>query len=80
MEEVKKTWDHENTINNQATAKGKQWEKAEGLAKQMKLKGCKDAVAKFRLMSGHDCLPHYLYRLGMYPSSSCPLCTIVPVT
>ena len=57
MEEVKKTWDHENTINNQAAAKGKQWEKAEELAKQMKLKGRKEAVAKFRLKSGHDCLP-----------------------
>ena len=56
MEEVKKTWDHENTINNQAAAKGK-WEEAEELAKQMKLKECKEAVAKFRLMSGHDCLP-----------------------
>ena len=31
MEEVKKTWDHENTLNNQAAAKGKQWEKAEEL-------------------------------------------------
>ena len=28
-EELKKTWDHENTINHQAAAKGKQWEKAE---------------------------------------------------
>ena len=73
MEEVKETWNHENTINNQAAAKGK-WEEAEELAKQMKLKECKEAVAKFRLMSGHDCLPHHLYRLGMYPSSSCPLC------
>ena len=64
MEEVKKICDHENTINR----KGKQWEKAEKLAKQMKLKGLKEAVAKFRLMSGHDCLPHHLYRLGMLPA------------
>ena len=48
MEEVKKTWDHGNTINNQAVAKGKQWEKADELAKQMKLKGRKEAVADVR--------------------------------
>jgi hypothetical protein len=33
-----------------------------------------DAVASFRLITGHDCLVAHLYRLSLYPSPMCVLC------
>ena len=34
------------------------------------------AVAEFRLITGHDCLPHHLHRFGITPSPICPLCDL----
>jgi hypothetical protein len=33
-----------------------------------------DAVATFQLITGHDCLVAYLYKLSLYPSPMCVLC------
>uniref|UniRef100_A0A8D8ULK8 RNase H type-1 domain-containing protein n=1 Tax=Cacopsylla melanoneura TaxID=428564 RepID=A0A8D8ULK8_9HEMI len=35
----------------------------------------KAAVASFRLLTGHDCLNHYLHRLRIKDTPICPLCT-----
>ncbi|KAJ4438325.1 hypothetical protein ANN_14267 [Periplaneta americana] len=32
------------------------------------------AIAEFRLLTSHNCLPHYLYRIGIIPSPLCMLC------
>ena len=34
------------------------------------------AVAEFRLITGHDCLPHHLHRFGIAPSPIWPLCDL----
>ncbi|GBN81565.1 hypothetical protein AVEN_136310-1 [Araneus ventricosus] len=33
-----------------------------------------DAVAAFRLTTGHDCLAAHMYRLGISTEPFCPLC------
>ncbi|VDO01647.1 unnamed protein product [Rodentolepis nana] len=33
-----------------------------------------EAVAEFRLRTGHDCLAKHLHRLGVYTQPTCPLC------
>ena len=53
----------ENTRENIAAARGKPWEKIDELYTEMKRKGFKEAVPKFRLMPGYDCLAHYLHRI-----------------
>ncbi|VDO04403.1 unnamed protein product [Rodentolepis nana] len=35
-----------------------------------------EAVAEFRLRTGHDCLAKYLHRLGLYTQPTCPLCNL----
>ncbi|VDO08813.1 unnamed protein product [Rodentolepis nana] len=35
-----------------------------------------EAVAEFRLRTGHDCLPKHLHRLGVYTQPTCPLCNL----
>ena len=35
-----------------------------------------DAVAEFRLNTGHDCLTKHLHRIGIYARSTCPLCQV----
>ncbi|GBM10873.1 hypothetical protein AVEN_42127-1 [Araneus ventricosus] len=37
-------------------------------------KSRRDAVAAFRLTTGHDCLAAYLHRLGICTEHFCPLC------
>lgn len=32
------------------------------------------SVALFRLATGHDCLPHYLFRFGILESPNCSIC------
>jgi hypothetical protein len=54
-------------------AKGKMWEKIYELASEVKSKGRKEAVAKFRLMSGHDCLTHHLHKIGIYQTKMHPV-------
>jgi hypothetical protein len=54
-------------------AKGKTWEKIDELA-EVRSKGHKEAVAKFRLMKGHDCLAHHLHKIGVYQTSRYILC------
>ncbi|XP_042901566.1 uncharacterized protein [Parasteatoda tepidariorum] len=34
----------------------------------------RDAVATFRLLTGHDCLGKHLYRIGIYDHPQCQLC------
>ncbi|GBN99572.1 hypothetical protein AVEN_166006-1 [Araneus ventricosus] len=34
----------------------------------------RDAVATFRLTTGHDCLAAHLHRLGIFTEPFCPLC------
>ncbi|GBM44443.1 hypothetical protein AVEN_202978-1 [Araneus ventricosus] len=34
----------------------------------------RDAVAAFRLTTGHDCLAAHLHRLGIFNEPFCPLC------
>jgi hypothetical protein len=52
----------------------KTWEKIDELAAEVKNKGGKEAVAKFRLMSGHDCIAHRLHKIGIYQTSRSVLC------
>ncbi|VDO06440.1 unnamed protein product [Rodentolepis nana] len=35
-----------------------------------------EAVAGFRLRTGHDCLEKHLHRLGVYTQPTCPLCNL----
>jgi hypothetical protein len=35
----------------------------------------KASVAKFRLLTGHDCLSEHLHRIGCADSPICPLCS-----
>ncbi|GBN65873.1 hypothetical protein AVEN_166293-1 [Araneus ventricosus] len=37
-------------------------------------KPTRDAVAAFRLTTGHDCLAAHLHRLGIFTEPFCPLC------
>jgi hypothetical protein len=50
---VKKVFQNEHFQENFEAAKGKTWEKIDELAVEIKSKGRKEAVAQFRLMSGH---------------------------
>ncbi|VDN98237.1 unnamed protein product [Rodentolepis nana] len=35
-----------------------------------------EAVAEFRLRTGHDCLAKHLYSIGIYAQPTCPLCDL----
>ena len=35
----------------------------------------KSAVAKFRLITGHDCLRRHLHKIGVFTSANCVLCS-----
>ncbi|VDO14043.1 unnamed protein product [Rodentolepis nana] len=35
-----------------------------------------EAVAEFRLRTGHDCLAKHLHRFGVYTQPTCPLCNL----
>jgi hypothetical protein len=61
----------ENILKQLEEGRGK---KIDELAAEVKSKGCKEAVANFRLMSGHDRLAHHLHKIGIYQSSRCVLC------
>jgi hypothetical protein len=74
VDEVKKVFQNEHIRENFEAAKGKTWEEIDELAAEIKSKGRKEAVAKFRLMSGHDCLAHHLHKIGIYQTSRCVLC------
>jgi hypothetical protein len=74
VDEVKKVFQNEHTREYFEAAKGKTWEKIDELAAEVKSKGSKEAAAKFRLMSGHDCLTHHLRKTGIYQTSRCVLC------
>jgi hypothetical protein len=54
--------------------KERRGKKIDELAAEVKSKGRKEAVAKFRLMSGHDCFAHHLHNIGIYQTSRCVLC------
>jgi ribonuclease HI len=66
VDEVKKVFQNEHSQENFEATKGKTWEKIDELAAEVKSKGRKEAAAKFRLMSGHDCLTHHLHKTGIY--------------
>jgi hypothetical protein len=55
---------------------GKIWEKIDELAAEVKSKGRKEAVSKFTLMSGHDCLTHHLHKIGIYQTADVSCATI----
>jgi hypothetical protein len=74
VDEVKKVFQNEHTRENFEAAKGKTWGKVNELAAEVKSQGRKEAVSKFRLMSGHDCLAHHLHKSGIYQTSRCVLC------
>jgi hypothetical protein len=74
VDEVKKLFQNEHIRENFEAAKGKTWEKTDELATEVKSKGRKDDVAKFRPMSGHDCLTHHLHKIGIYQTSRLVLC------
>jgi hypothetical protein len=74
VDEVKKVFQNEHIRENLEAAKGKTWEKIDEIRAEVKSKGCKEAVAKFRLMLGHDCLAHHLHKIGIYQPSRCGLC------
>ena len=65
IEEVKKAFQLEHTLENLEVARGKTRENIAELAAEVKNKGRKEAAAKFRL-SGHDCLGHHLHTIGVY--------------
>jgi hypothetical protein len=74
VDEVKKVLQNEHIRENVEAAKGETWEKIDELAAEVKSKGHKEAVANFRLMSGHDFLAHHLHKIGIYQTSRCVLC------
>ena len=62
IQEIKKAFHMENQEENITTSRGKLWEKIDEVYTEGKHKDRKEAVAEFRLMSGHDCLGHHLHR------------------
>jgi hypothetical protein len=54
--------------------KERRGEKIDELAPDVKSKGRREAVEKFRLMPRHDCLTHHLHKTGIYQTSRCDLC------
>jgi hypothetical protein len=73
VDEVKKVFQNEHVRENFEAAQGKM-EKIDELAAEVKSKGRKEAVEKFRLVSGHDSLAHHLHKIGIYQTSRCVLC------
>jgi len=64
-------------INNSDLAeksKGKIWEGIQDSWKSYGLKPRKEAVAKFRLQTGHDCLAEHLSKIGIFQTNSCTIC------
>lgn len=51
------------------------WHNIQDLYKKVADSRRKEAVAQFRLATGHDCLPHRLARLGIISSDICTLCS-----
>ena len=60
-----------NLINKQNE---KLWEKIEDSWNVFSIKPRKEAVANFRLKTGHDCLAELLHRIGILPTNECPIC------
>ena len=58
----------------------KKWRDIHKILAEYKGKPRKEAVANFRLTTGHDCLAAHLRKIGIYASSECTLCRIPPWT
>ena len=54
--------------------KDKQWANIQQEWAVNKHKPRKEAVATFRLKTGHDCLAAHLYKIKVFTSEECPLC------
>ena len=52
----------------------KKWRDIHKIWAEYKGKPRKEAVASFRLKTGHDCLAAHLRKIGIYESSGCPIC------
>jgi len=61
----------DNLINK---SKDKKWQNIHNTWKKYSLKPRKEAVAHFRLATGHDCMAEHLNRIGVMDSSSCTIC------
>jgi len=54
----------------------KKWREIHKIWVEYKGKPRNEAVANFRLKTGHDCLAAHLERIGIYESSECTVCQI----
>ncbi|GFS92692.1 uncharacterized protein LOC103523915 [Nephila pilipes] len=54
--------------------KKKKWQHIQNTWKIYNLRPRKEAVAHFRLITGHDCLGEHLYRIGVLDTNICPIC------
>jgi head-tail adaptor len=52
----------------------KKWRDNHKIWAEYKGKPRKEAVANFRLRTGHDCLAAHLRKTGIYESSECTIC------
>ena len=55
-------------------SRGKTWENIREDWTEYSNRPRKEAVANFRLKTGHDCLAEHLNRIGVLPSNLCPIC------
>ena len=60
--------------HTQQIIKGKKWKGIRELWDQNKNKPRREAVATFRLATGHDCLAAHLQRISILPSANCTIC------
>jgi len=52
----------------------KKWRDIHKIWAEYKGRTRKEAVANFRLKTGHDCLEDHLRKIGIYESSECTIC------
>lgn len=69
-ENIMSAYNMELSINS----KGKLWETIRDDWSEFSRRPRKEAVANFRLKTGHDCLALHLSRIGILTSSLCPIC------
>ena len=69
----KSTLEHWEKETKQKAARRK-WEKVNELWAVNKSKPRKEAVALFRLATGHDCLAAHLEKIHIYPTATCTVC------
>lgn len=54
---------------------GNVWENIQYNRRSSSIRPRTEAVGNFRLTTGHDRLPEHLYKLGIFPTDECHVCS-----